>query len=125
MRRSRPSSRRFGFVPNGGRVYYERRSQPPFLPLMVGSYYQATEDKEFLRSLGCSGTFRNKIRGIQTLASRIKKNHPLPSVFREALPALEREYRFWMQNRSVSLERNGKTHVMNRYNVQVNFPRYV
>ncbi|TNN01137.1 hypothetical protein fugu_010519 [Takifugu bimaculatus] len=81
---------RFGFVPNGGRVYYERRSQPPFLPLMVGSYYQATGDKEFLR---------------------------------EALPALEREYGFWMQNRSVSLERNGKKHVLNRYNVQVNFPR--
>lgn len=40
---------RFGFVPNGGRIYYERRSQPPFLTLMVDSYYRATEDKEFLR----------------------------------------------------------------------------
>lgn len=40
---------RYGFVPNGGRIYYERRSQPPFLTLMVESYYQATKDKEFLR----------------------------------------------------------------------------
>ncbi|XP_024861753.1 trehalase isoform X2 [Kryptolebias marmoratus] len=40
---------RYGFVPNGGRVYYERRSQPPFLPLMVESYYEATKDEEFLR----------------------------------------------------------------------------
>ncbi|KAK2846674.1 hypothetical protein Q5P01_009673 [Channa striata] len=40
---------RYGFVPNGGRVYYERRSQPPFLTLMVESYYQATKDEEFLR----------------------------------------------------------------------------
>ena len=40
---------RYGFVPNGGRVYYERRSQPPFLTLMVESYYQATQDQAFLR----------------------------------------------------------------------------
>uniref|UniRef100_A0A8C9SFV7 Trehalase n=1 Tax=Scleropages formosus TaxID=113540 RepID=A0A8C9SFV7_SCLFO len=40
---------RYGFVPNGGRVYYERRSQPPFLTLMVESYYQATKDRSFLR----------------------------------------------------------------------------
>lgn len=42
-------SYRYGFVPNGGRIYYERRSQPPFLTLMVESYYRATKDKEFLR----------------------------------------------------------------------------
>ncbi|KAM9359729.1 trehalase isoform 1-T2 [Symphorus nematophorus] len=41
---------RYGFVPNGGRIYYERRSQPPFLTLMVESYYQAMQDKEFLRA---------------------------------------------------------------------------
>lgn len=62
---------------------------------------------------------------MQTFAAGIKNALFPPFVFREALPALEREYRFWMQNRSVSLERNGKTHVLNRYNVQVNFPRYV
>ncbi|XP_031719468.1 trehalase [Anarrhichthys ocellatus] len=41
---------RYGFIPNGGRNYYERCSQPPFLTLMVESYYQATKDKEFLRA---------------------------------------------------------------------------
>lgn len=45
--------------------------------------------------------------------------------FRAALPVLEKEYRFWKENRSVALEVNGKKHVLNRYNVQVNFPRYV
>uniref|UniRef100_A0A3Q0TFW8 Trehalase n=1 Tax=Amphilophus citrinellus TaxID=61819 RepID=A0A3Q0TFW8_AMPCI len=81
---------RYGFVPNGGRIYYERRSQPPFLTLMVESYYQATKDKEFLRA---------------------------------ALPVLEVEYRFWMQNRSVALEAKGKEHVLNRYYVEVGLPR--
>jgi alpha,alpha-trehalase len=40
---------RYGFIPNGARVYYERRSQPPFLSLMVESYYQTTNDTDFLR----------------------------------------------------------------------------
>ena len=31
-----------GFVPNGGRIYYTRRSQPPFLTLMVNEYYNST-----------------------------------------------------------------------------------
>uniref|UniRef100_A0A671XP16 Trehalase n=1 Tax=Sparus aurata TaxID=8175 RepID=A0A671XP16_SPAAU len=77
---------RYGFVPNGGRIYYERRSQPPFLTLMVESYYQATKDKDFLRS---------------------------------ALPGLEQEYRFWMQNRSVAVRLNETLHVLNRYDVQI------
>ncbi|XP_041652610.1 trehalase isoform X1 [Cheilinus undulatus] len=41
---------RYGFIPNGGRIYYERRSQPPFLTLMADSYYQATKDEAFLRA---------------------------------------------------------------------------
>ncbi|KAJ8280272.1 hypothetical protein GJAV_G00052590 [Gymnothorax javanicus] len=82
--------KRYGFVPNGGRVYYERRSQPPFLTLMVESYYRATKDKDFLRA---------------------------------AMPILEREYLFWMQNRSMSVARNGNLHVLNRYIVEVGQPR--
>ncbi|XP_034556589.1 trehalase [Notolabrus celidotus] len=81
---------RYGFVPNGGRIYYERRSQPPFLTLMVESYYQATKDKEFLRA---------------------------------ALPTLEREYVFWMQNRSVAVRANGAEYKLNRYHVEVGLPR--
>ncbi|CAN9510944.1 unnamed protein product [Ophioblennius macclurei] len=81
---------RYGFVPNGGRIYYERRSQPPFLTLMVESYYQATKDKEFLRA---------------------------------ALPVLEQEYRFWMNNRSVTVDVDGKRHVLNRFRVDVGSPR--
>ncbi|CAG0908772.1 unnamed protein product, partial [Cyprideis torosa] len=40
---------RFGFVPNGGRIYYSQRSQPPFLIPMVKEYVDATGDTEFLR----------------------------------------------------------------------------
>ena len=38
----------YGFVPNGGRKYYENRSQPPFLTLMVLRYWEATKDAHFV-----------------------------------------------------------------------------
>ena len=42
--------RRYGFVPNGGRIYYLNRSQPPFLIQMVDLYYNYTSDLEFVRN---------------------------------------------------------------------------
>lgn len=40
---------RYGMVPNGNRLYYTRRSQPPFLIPMVELYIKATNDVNFLR----------------------------------------------------------------------------
>lgn len=39
----------YGMVPNGGRIYYTRRSQPPYLIPMVKLYMDKTNDLEFLR----------------------------------------------------------------------------
>ncbi|CAJ0604764.1 unnamed protein product [Cylicocyclus nassatus] len=41
----------YGFVPNGGRIYYLRRSQPPLFTPMVYDYYVATKDKELVRDM--------------------------------------------------------------------------
>ncbi|WKX94945.1 hypothetical protein Q1695_011861 [Nippostrongylus brasiliensis] len=41
----------YGLVPNGGRVYYLRRSQPPLFIPMIYDYYQATRDTEFVREM--------------------------------------------------------------------------
>lgn len=38
---------RYGFIPNGGRIYYSMRSQPPLLCGMVKSYVDATNDTKF------------------------------------------------------------------------------
>lgn len=40
---------RYGFVPNGSRVYYLNRSQPPLLAMMVGLYIENTNDVDWLR----------------------------------------------------------------------------
>ncbi|KAK6754171.1 hypothetical protein RB195_013276 [Necator americanus] len=42
---------RFGFVPNGGRVYYLQRSQPPLLAGMLYEYYEVTKDKDFVQKM--------------------------------------------------------------------------
>lgn len=38
---------RFGFIPNGGRIYYSMRSQPPLLTPMVKTYVDHTHDHAF------------------------------------------------------------------------------
>ncbi|XP_019851831.1 PREDICTED: trehalase-like [Amphimedon queenslandica] len=79
---------RYGFVPNGGRVYYTKRSQPPLLTWMVYSYYEATNDTGFVK---------------------------------EMLPMLDKEYQFWMTNRSVYVP--GCDCTANRYASTANVPR--
>ena len=37
-----------GFVPNGARIYYLNRSQPPLLIQMFYAYFVATNDTSFL-----------------------------------------------------------------------------
>ncbi len=40
--------KQLGYVPNGGRIYYER-SQPPLLLPMVDGYYESSKDVDFIR----------------------------------------------------------------------------
>ncbi|ENN70552.1 hypothetical protein HUJ04_007985 [Dendroctonus ponderosae] len=40
----------YGFVPNGGRIYYLNRSQPPLLTLMAALYLKYTDDIEWIRA---------------------------------------------------------------------------
>ncbi|XP_031837893.1 trehalase [Nomia melanderi] len=42
---------KYGFIPNGGRIYYLMRSQPPLLHLMVSKYLDFTHDYNYLRSI--------------------------------------------------------------------------
>lgn len=43
--------KKYGFVPNGGRVYYLNRSQPPLLLSMIYEYYEATHDIEYIHKV--------------------------------------------------------------------------
>jgi len=77
---------RLGYIPNGNRVYYLGRSQPPFYGAMLNLYHEFTSDEEILKYL----------------------------------PALRKEYDFWMLgNRAVQLEYG----VLNRYWDENDTPR--
>lgn len=39
----------YGYIPNGGRIYYLGRSQPPLLTWMVSDYFAATGDLDWLK----------------------------------------------------------------------------
>ncbi|CAJ0559519.1 unnamed protein product, partial [Mesorhabditis spiculigera] len=85
-----------GFIPNGGRVYYLQRSQPPLFAAMVYEYYAATSDidlvKEVLPSLERELKFWRKNRNVtvemgdaeyKMLQYRTPANVPRPESFRE------------------------------------------
>ena len=61
---------RYGIIPNGGRIYYLNRSQPPLLAPMMYEYFKATNDTDFIR---------------------------------ENIALLEKEYKWWMENRIVEV----------------------
>lgn len=81
---------KFGFIPNGSRVYYLNRSQPPLFASMIERYMEEckkVDQKQFMQA---------------------------------ALPLLEREYNFWMSQRSFKLP-DGST--LNRYQADLKGPR--
>lgn len=98
----------FGFVPNGGRVYYLTRSQPPLLSDMVN---------------------------LVALNGTDEDGHSIydSAYLNVSLPILEREYQFWMQRgpgaHAVELTRScfeckaNRTFVLNRYISMANRPR--
>ncbi|KAK0074505.1 hypothetical protein PV325_008247 [Microctonus aethiopoides] len=81
---------KIGFIPNGGRIYYTMRSQPPMLLPMVKVYLDATNDYSWLK---------------------------------ENLWLLEKEFDFWMTNRTVEVEKDGRNYTLARYCENSNGPR--
>ncbi|XP_057324477.1 trehalase-like isoform X2 [Microplitis mediator] len=80
----------YGFIPNGGRIYYTMRSQPPMLTPMVKVYLDETNDVDWLK---------------------------------ENLWLLEKEFDFWMTNRTVEVEKNGHNYTLARYYESSSGPR--
>lgn len=81
---------KFGFVPNGSRVYYLNRSQPPLLSLMVGIFIDVTND-------------------IVWLAAHVD--------------TLSKELIWWLETRTVMIERYGETFEMAHYAPESRTPR--
>lgn len=87
----------YGFVPNGGRVYYLNRSQPPMLTQMCVVYF------EYLMAEG--------------------EEEAAMAFLSSALPILEEEHTFWMDTHVAEVTVEGKNYTLNRYNAHCSFPR--
>eukprot|EP01031_Cornospumella_fuschlensis_P032712 gene32712-39547_t len=76
--------RNFGFVPNGGRIYYLDRSQPPLLSAMVVTYYQycLAHEKTCSGDLGefVHSSFALLEQEYKYWMSTVTSNHFLPSL---------------------------------------------
>ena len=81
---------KYGHVPNGGRVYYINRSQPPLLTPMVNSYVTITKDIAFLK---------------------------------QNIDLLEKEFDFWMNERTTVVKKDGKEYTLARYYARSLGPR--
>uniref|UniRef100_A0A914HN57 Trehalase n=1 Tax=Globodera rostochiensis TaxID=31243 RepID=A0A914HN57_GLORO len=111
----------FGFVPNGGRIYYNKRSQPPFLTFMVYDYFAATGDMEFLKkvlpTLEKEINFWRTKRSVQVLLNgrdttfyqyRAESNVPRPESFCadvdtvKDIPKLEDKAKVWREMASAA-----------------------
>ncbi len=75
----------YGFVPNGSRSYYLNRSQPPLLCAIMQRYM-----------MHCLSATADEEGGVEGVRSRW---------LAKVLPALDAEYAFWANFRSVSLPR--------------------
>ncbi|KAH6604373.1 trehalase precursor [Trichoderma cornu-damae] len=97
---------RFGFVPNGARLYYLNRSQPPLLARMVSVYVEHTNDTAILaralpllvrehdfwvRNRTVAVAVGNRTHALQRYA--VRNTQPRPESFREDLAtATNRSY---------------------------------
>eukprot|EP00468_Gymnochlora_sp_CCMP2014_P002186 CAMPEP_0167744440 /NCGR_PEP_ID=MMETSP0110_2-20121227/2594_1 /TAXON_ID=629695 /ORGANISM="Gymnochlora sp., Strain CCMP2014" /LENGTH=504 /DNA_ID=CAMNT_0007628965 /DNA_START=197 /DNA_END=1711 /DNA_ORIENTATION=- len=68
----------FGCVPNGGRIYYTTRSQPPLLAAMVDLVYESTKDvallKRAVKSLNLEYTFWNDPKNKRIVSISVNSN---------------------------------------------------
>ncbi|XP_062130309.1 trehalase isoform X2 [Drosophila sulfurigaster albostrigata] len=82
----------YKFVPNGGRIYYWGRSQPPLLVPMVKSYVEMTNDRKYavqvlpILEMEIDNFLSNhavQVKGRTMYQYRDKSNGPRPESFRE------------------------------------------
>jgi len=83
----------FGHIPNGNRVYYTKRSQPPLFTQMVWDYLNTTNNPETSREF-----------------------------IAEVIWQLDDEFKFWMK-RMVNVSMDSKVYKLARYRVEVDGPR--
>lgn len=93
--------KQFGYMPNGGRLYYLNRSQPPMAALIINEIYQQLKDNDQYK---------------QKLADLLAYSYPY----------LKQEYQFFQTRRAVNVTapgRQDKQFQLNHYDCALRAPR--
>ena len=145
-----------GFVPNGARVYYDHRSQPPLATQLVHSFLlflqssssssssSSLNDDIYIvdneNNLNSNNNNHNNENNINNNDNNDKnKNNKkekkkifergeggitILELLEKSLPLLDKEYSYWMANRSVEItNENNEILKVNKYEAQSNLPR--
>lgn len=94
---------KFGFIPNGSRIYYLNRSQPPYFTQMISIYYEYSMNS--------------------TQLSIFQKYKIKKFILDKALNYMIKEYNFWMTKKSIELNFSNKKYKLNIYKAHTNKPR--
>ena len=108
----------YGMIPNGNRVYFSKRSQPPLYIAMVDAYYEVLvyNGSESFERFG----FNNmKFNFIYCL---FQKTQDLMLV-RELIDKMEMEFMFWIENRMTTVIVGDEEHRLAHYVSNVSYPR--
>ena len=95
--------REYGFIPNGSRIYYLNRSQPPYFSQMVMKLYEFSNNSSRL--------------------SNEKKKKINEFVLGEALSSMIKEHEYWMRLKVAELKINGQVYKLNVYKADTDEPR--
>ncbi|CAF0707031.1 unnamed protein product [Brachionus calyciflorus] len=93
----------YGFIPNGSRIYYLNRSQPPYFSQIVFKYFEYTQNSQLL--------------------SQDDKLEIKNFVLNEALVYMIKEYEFWMKEKIVEIEIDDHVYRLNIFKANTNRPR--
>lgn len=79
--------KKVGHIPNGSRVYYWQRSQPPMLTLMVDAYIRASKDEAFINSRNLEILDKELQYFIENRQVEVKKHNKTFTMYRYYAPS--------------------------------------
>lgn len=95
---------RYGFIPNGSRVYYLNRSQPPYFSQMVMKLYEFS------------------LKPFESLTPA-KRQEIQDFVLNTALDSMIKEHEYWTRRKQVTVRKGDKEYVLNVYKAETKGPR--
>ena len=108
----------YGMIPNGNRVYFSKRTQPPLFIAMVDAYFEVCD----YNNNGIFAWFSFRITLFNFHFYILQKTQDLVFV-EELIDKMETEFMFWIENRMTTVIFGDEEHSLANYISNVSYPR--